>query len=188
MKTLSMPLAILTLFILSGCGGDSGFSGGTNTATVSSFDGTWSNGCKYNQLTGIAENSSITISGNASSIDIKTYENSNCSGIASNKQSSRFNLTYPGQIALNNCFNAQKVNSTILFPISFNEIEFSEEQFNALPASIREEFSPILRFDLMCVNRTGTLLFLGDSFSGQGTTDNNRPTRAALSAGINKIR
>ena len=189
MKSLSIPLAILSLLVLSGCGGDeSDFAGGNSVSSISSFDGTWSNGCQFNQTTGIAEDLSLTISGNTANIDVNTYETSDCSDIANGTISSQFDLTYPGQIALSDCLNAQQVDSTIQFPIIFNDVEFSEDQFNALPASTRDDFSPLQNFDLMCVNSEGTMLFLGDTTSGQGTTDSTRPTRAALSLGINRIR
>jgi len=188
MKKAISAVTIFSTLMLIGCGGDEAdFAGGeTTTSSVNSFDGTWSQGCQYDQISGIAELSTLEIKESSAILNRSTFNNDSCSDRSTSSSSLTLTMTYPGQLALNDCINTQNVNTSINYPVIINDVEFSEDQFNALPSLERQNIRIIAAYDLLCVNQNASLLYTGEKSSRPGTSANNRPNSANITAGLNR--
>lgn len=180
--------AIFSVLLLSGCGGESyapnlNWDDGT---TITTFDGTWSNGCEYDQFFGTGDILTLEINGPSATISLATYGTDDCSGDPTGSASAPFNISYPGEIVLSDCYNGEKINASLDFPITLDGVPLTEEQYAALP--VDEQVIEIgMAYDLFCTNQEGTILYTGDETTGDGTSDATRPTSADLTSGINKV-
>ena len=178
----SILVTTLTALFLVGCGGGSD----SGSSSFSTFNGTWSNGCEYDQDFGESDLITVTINGSSATVEGLTYENDNCSGTPSSSGSAPFNLSYQGSIALSDCYNGQKINATLEFPVVVNGTTYTETIFNALPDEVKDGIGLSADYDLLCTNQAGTILYGGDDETGDGTSDATRPTSADLTEGLNK--
>lgn len=184
MNRFTPVVTVFSVLLLSGCGGSDGED--FTSAGLNTFNGSWSNGCEIDPDTGTGDTGTITINGSDASAEVSFYSNSTCTGTPLGSGTVNFNISYTGEIALSDCFNGQKVEPTLLFPLIVNGATITEAQYNALPADDRD-VDIISAFDLLCTNEAGTILYSGDTATGDGSSDATRPTSADLTEGINKV-
>ncbi|MEH6457458.1 MAG: hypothetical protein V7749_14100 [Cocleimonas sp.] len=181
------PVAtVFSVLLLSGCGGSDGND--ITSAGLNTFNGSWSNGCE--DFFGEGLFPSITINGSIGTVTVDTYENSDCSGLAATSDSQDFNISYVGGIALSDCFNGQKVDVSVIFPVTIDGVTYTEAEYNALTQEEQDAldgFQLTSSYDLLCTNQAGTTLYSGDETTGDGSSDATRPTSADLANGINKV-
>lgn len=174
------------MVFLSACGGGSS-SGFITPPGLTTFDGTWSEGCDFNQSSGEADLDFVTIDGAIATFNRQTYDNDSCTGTPTDTASTSFRMIYPGSIALSDCFNGEKINATLIFPITINDVSLSEDEFNALSSLNQAQLSFVTNFDLLCTNQEKTILYSGDESTGSGISDATRPTSADLSSGLDRV-
>ncbi len=175
---------IFSVFLLSGCGG--GSTDFSPTKEIHTFDGLWSYGCEYDQFSGTGDDFTLEIDGSSAILSGVIYETSDCSGAPIGSVYAPFSISYQGVIVLSDCYNGQKVDVNLEFPITVDGVEYSEAEYAALPAD-EQDLEISGGYDLLCTNQAGTILYSGDEATGDGTSELTRPTSADLTSGINKV-
>ena len=179
-----IPGTIFSVLLLSGCGGGSTDFGPTEG--IHTFDGSWSNGCEYDQFSGTGDDFTLEIDGSSATLSGVIYETSDCTGAPIGSVSAPFSISYPGVIVLSDCYNGHKVDVNLEFPITVDGVEYSEAEYAALPAD-EQGLEISGEYDLLCTNQAGTILYSGDEATGDGTSDATRPTSADLTYGLTKV-
>jgi len=183
----------LTVLFLSGCGGSdsnfdtSGDNDNDDDTTVSTFNGTWSEGCFYDNNTLESDFISVTINDASSTVSKEFYGSIDCSGSSIRSETVSYNYTYQGDISLSNCYNGQNVDIIPQFPITINSTSYTEAEHAALSSAKQSTLPLATSYDLLCTDQFGTVLYTGDETTGNGTTSTLRPTEADITNGLSKL-
>lgn len=180
----------LTVLFLSGCGSDSNFdkSDGSDddNTTVSTFNGSWSDGCSYDYNTLESDTVTVTIDGTSATVSKDTHASDDCSGSTTRTEAVSYSYTYQDEVTLSTCYNGQNIDIVPQFPITINSTSYTQVEHAALSSTKQTTLPLTTSYDLLCTDQHGTILYTGDDATGNGTTSALRPTTADIANGLTK--